>query len=167
MISTLDYNSAIKYQYEDLEKNKKRVERYFGVGQWVTQKLIPGLLKRLNGLLISHLLSTKGGLTEISNNIDKIQGRDLSKQISSLNMWLELCISFQGELEKLIEENEHKKYRDLVISQATLAEIIENLYSILRILKKANLKSPKETSELAKDLSRLSVNSLEKVLYGH
>jgi hypothetical protein len=170
MYATLDYtdySSAIKYQSEDLEKNRKRFDRNFTFGKWVAKKLLPGLLKKLNGLLVSHLLSTKGALIELSKNIDKIEGKDLTKQINDLENWIHINISFQDAIEQLIAQNEHKEYPALVISQATLGEIIENLYTIQRVFKKHTLQTPKETSELARDLSKRSVQSLQKALYGH
>lgn len=169
MYATLDYtdySSAIKYQSEDLERNKKRLDRNFYFGKWVAKKLIPKILKNLNNLLLTHLLSSKGALVELSKNLDKIEGKDLNKQIGDLEKSIHLYVSFKDEIDQLILQNEHGDYPDLLVSQSTFEEIIENLYSIQRIFKKQTLQTPNVTSELAKNLSSISVKSLEKALYG-
>jgi len=54
----------------------------------------------------------------------------------------------------------------LVVQLSILADTIDNLYYILRMLKRQNIKKGIETSQFARDSSRHSVNSLETVLHG-
>ena len=167
MLATLDYNSAITHQYHDLERGKRSFDLHFSLG-FIMSVFVPRLIKKLNGILISHLLSTKGALAQIKE-IDQefLNNRDLSVPIDKVTSLLELNISFLSDIEKIIDMDEEKRFPGLIISQSVLTEIIENIYSILRTLKKANRKIQHETSELAKGLSRISVNSLERVHYGN
>jgi hypothetical protein len=165
---TLDYNSVIRNQYHDVEKGKKSLDFFnSGFGRVVNSLISPkAILRKVNSILTSQLVSSRGLLVTAQENCLDIKDKDVTKGINGINKLLELNIIIQSLVEELLEGKQDTKHPELYLTREIVEETIENFYSILRILKKANLKTPKETSQLAKDLSRVSVNSLEKVLYG-
>jgi hypothetical protein len=168
MLATLDYTSVIRTQYYCVEKSKKSLDFFnSGLGKVVNSIRSPkSILRKVNSILISQLVSSRGLLITAQEKNLEIKDKDLTKAVTGVNKLLELNIVVQSLVDELLENNNENKYPELYLTRELLSETIENFYSILRILKKANLKTPKETSQLARDLSRVSVNSLEKVLYG-
>ncbi len=165
---TLDYNSVISYQYSNVEKSKKKLDFFnTGLGKWANSVFLRGILKRIMNVLTSQLLHSKGILLEAKEHSLELQGKSLTKGIESINGLLNLNIRLQSLLAELCEDDKDNKYPELHVSNEIVIETIENFYSIIRVLKRANAKEPKETSDIARDLSRASVKSLEKVLYGN
>ncbi len=168
MLTTLDYTSVIRDQYYCAVRGKKNLDFFSsGIGKVVSTFLSPKfILRKVTSILTTQLVSSRGLLITAQENCLAIKDKDLSKPIKGVNRLLEINILIKSLLDDILATDLSTKYPELYLSREVVVETIENLYSIVRILKKANLKTPKETSELAKDLSGRSVNSLEKTLYG-
>lgn len=168
MVASLDlsqYNSAFQYQRNDFRKTEKRLTISWNF--FPAKRFLSALLKRFNGLLMSHLLASKGTISDLKENIQEIEGKDLSKQISDLEEFILFVVSSKETINTFISSEKGKEYPELVITNSSLEELIDNLYSIQRIFKKHTLQTPKKPSEVARELSRTSVKSLEKALYGN
>ena len=163
----LDYNTVVRQTSLDVEQSKKDVSYFFAdttfsiifkIFSFILTTKQEKISKTLNYQLgISHLL-----LTDMSKNYENLVNKDWSVIISMLNKLINYNIEIQAELEKFIEKNENntdfKNYNNEVI------ETITNLYSCIRLLKKANIKTPlEERSELAIDAVRRTQNTLRTI----
>lgn len=161
----LDYNSAIQDQSEDIKRSQKKLDFFHTpFGKWFTPLFLDSIITKLTKLSTTRLLQSKGVLSEIRDNSHKLVDKDLSKVIRSTNDLLNLNITLHSMVIEVIGENKENEFQKLSILQEIIEETIETLYSINRVLKRSNLKTHSETSQLAIDSSRKSLDTLAKVI---
>jgi len=164
---TLDYNTVIKHQYDDVNKSRKKIAFYFHnlFTNWLHYFVKRGL-KKVNNILLSQLLSSKGLLSDIKEKAPQLQGQNLTKVIDWVDSLIKVNVSFKTEIEKIILEDDGNDFPEMLTANSALEETIETLYNILRILKKCNGKTTVETSEEAINSAKHSLHSLQTVLHG-
>ncbi len=97
----------------------------------------------------------------------ELQPQDLNEQLKSLNEQIDIFSFLQGETEKVLVFKNHKMLGDFEGTNRIISEILETLYTILRMYKKANKKTPGKTSQLAKDTAAHSMSTLSKIINGN
>jgi hypothetical protein len=125
------------------------------------------VLKRVNGLFILQLFYSRGLLAEITEDLDEIKSQDSSTLIFLIELLINKNIEIQSSTEDIIKKDTENKYPECKIINAVLIQTLENLYSTLRILKRVNLKTPIERTELAETAAAHSAKTLEKLFYEH
>ena len=166
---TLDYNTVISYQFQDVERSKKKLSFvHTPFGKWINSFFsFDAIVSGVNRVTTSQLLKAKGLLSELKEHYSDVSDKDLSNAISNINELLNLNITFHAIVEEILEDNSDNNFQRLTISKEVLTETIEILYSIIRLLKRANHKKPMmETSQMAIDSSNRSVDTLAKIVYG-
>lgn len=109
----------------------------------------------------------KGLNASLTERFEEISGTGQSGSIKDIDELIAINVRFLGMIEKLIFLDIENDYPQIRRSKEILTEVIENLYTALRTLKRANKKSTVATSQMARDLSATSKNFFEKSLYGH
>lgn len=171
---TLDYNSTFRHQIEDVNKSRRKINFFFNkpltiIGQWMKtllKNLTQKAIIKINLRLTSQLLSSKGLLADLQSKADYFQGKDLSAFINQVDNLILQHISFNDDIEKIIEADNQELFPEIKTTDSLLKETIEVQYDILRILKRFHKKSTKETSDLAIESSRRSLISLETIVNG-
>jgi len=167
---TLDYNTVIFHQFQDVERSKKRLSFIdTPLGKWINSIFsLDTIFSGINRATTSQLLKVKGLLSELKENYSELHNQDLSRAINQINDLLNDNISFLFRVETILKGDSSDEFQKLIISKEVLAETIETLYSTIRLLKRANQKKPMmETSQMAIDSSKKSVDTLAKVVYGN
>lgn len=164
----LEYKDLFVNQNHDAERNRKRFS-LIGLGSFFSflslNKLLNWVFQRLNTTIAKQLLQMKGLAVTLEDEFEEVKDTNLNEIITLLNTFLNSNISFHTYLEELHDKGKSKKYPSLLVTKDLVAETIETAYNIIRILKRANIKPNIETSELAIELSRTSINSSERSSY--
>lgn len=163
----IDYNTVILNQSHDIRRSKQKLGFvHSSFGKWVSSLLpLDAILGGINRVTTIQLMQCKGIHAEIRENYQGLQGRDLTKVIGSINHLLNLSITLHAIVIEVLNDDKENEFQKLNISKEVLEETIETLYAINRLFKKSNLKKPLETSQLAIDSSKKSVDTLGKVIY--
>lgn len=169
IVQALDYSRFFLHEQNDvISKSKQRISFYWHcIPRFLTDFFsVNELLKKVNSKLTAQLLYSKGFIAELNEKFDTVKGSDLSTTISDLNKLIEINILLYESVKKIKSDDVRKNYTELNSTETILEECLENLYDLLRLLKRANKVVPGEPSELAIGVARHSANSLQKVIYG-
>ena len=169
MLLLQEYNTVLNYQSACVDKTRKQIDYYFNNRLGNTFSRVSSVkrkLSRLSSFFTEQLLSSKGLVVVIGEKMEKLKGRDLSETITDTNKLISVYISLKDTLDTIVSDGVHEHFTELIVQQSVLADIIDNLYDVLKMLKRQNIKKNIETSQFAIDSSKHSVNSLETVLYG-
>ena len=120
----------------------------------------------LSAYFFDQLLYSKRLKTSIHENIEQLKGRDLSKAIFDTGNFIGINIRLQDTIDSFMSKNSQEQFSELSLLHSVIGDTIDNLYNLLRMLKRQNIKKNIETSQFAIDSSAHSVNSLETVLNG-
>jgi hypothetical protein len=165
-----EYSTVLTYQSACVDKTRKQIDSYFNnrwlLNPFVRTASITRKLSRDTSFLIEQLLASKGLIAVIEEKLEKLRGKDLSETIIEIDRLIKIYINLKVTFESIVSEGVQKEFPEIIVQQSVLADTISNLYLILRMLKRQNLKKNVETSQFARDSSRHSVNSLETVLHG-
>ena len=157
MIAELKYNTILKHQRVDVDKNRKLI--YFFPASHVFHLIRSWIINRLNSTLSNQLIFAKGLVSDLKDRVNELGGKDLNIGIDHLNDLIKVNILLKDSIEK--SNNQALQNADILLS-----DTIENYYTALRILKRKNNRSSIETSQLAKESCRHSLNSLQTVING-
>lgn len=169
IVQTLDYSSFFLHEQNDVvNSSRHKINLYW---YWIPKFLtdlfsVNELVKKVNTNLAKQLLLSKGLLAELKENPESIKGKNLNSTIGSLSSVIALSIKFHSTIQEINSLDVNNKYSELDTSESILAETIENLYDIERLLKRYNKIIPIETTQLAKSTAQHSASSLQKVIYG-
>ncbi len=163
-----EYDNVLIYQSKCVDRTRQKIDSYFS-NNWeysTRNDSLEGKILAISSFFIQQLLSSKGLVATIKESVDLIKGKDLSKTIADTDKYIKVYIHLKDTLDGLILRGNEEHFPELLIQQSVIGETIDNLYHLLRMLKRQNIKKNIETSQIAKDSSRHSVNSLETVLHG-
>src|SRR2546429_97491 len=122
----IDYNTVIKHQYDDVNKSRKKIGFYFSslfTNWW--HSFVKRGLKKVNNILFSQLVSSKGMLFDIKEKATQLQGENLSKIITWIEGLITVNISLKSEIEELMAEDKENKFPEIATSNSVLEETIE------------------------------------------
>ncbi|MBO9632267.1 MAG: hypothetical protein J7578_04060 [Chitinophagaceae bacterium] len=170
----LDYDTTVRHQFEDLHKSRRKINFFFNnplgsISQWINtliQKLIEKAIAQINDRLTTQLFHSKGILADLQSKATELQGKDFNTFIRKIDDLIIQHVSFTHEIEVIIEADKRSKFPQILLTDSLLKEIIEVQYDILRILKRYNNNSSRETSELAVESSKRSLISLQTTANG-
>ena len=113
-------------------------------------------IEQLHSALSSQLIRSRGFVSEFT---DRIKGDeiDLSYPIELIQNLIDINIKLKTEIEN---SNDVK----LKQADAILAEVIENYYTSLRMLKRHNKRNNIPTSQMAIESCKHSLNTLQTIL---
>ena len=166
-----EYSTVLTYQSVCVDKTRKQIDSYFNnrfIIAFNRTSSIKRKLGRLTSFFIEQLLASKGLIAVVEEKLDKLKGKDLSEIITDTDKLIKVYINLNDTLESIMtqEEGIQAEFPSLIIHQSILTDTIDNLYLILRMLKRQNIRKNIETSQFAIDSSMYSVNSLKTVLNG-
>jgi hypothetical protein len=121
--------------------------------------------RKLNIFLLNQALKTKGLLAEIEMNVVQLTDRDLSYAIQPFEEIILLNIKLKeviARLPAMVKDQIHESSS----WEPILGETLDNLYVILRVLKRHHRATPIETSALARESANTSLHSLETIIHG-
>ncbi|MGN6605369.1 MAG: hypothetical protein ACTHK8_23185 [Ginsengibacter sp.] len=158
-------NSILQEEINSLQRTKNWVVSILNTIPLVYKTILLNYsLKKLNSRVLLFSLTIKGLRSEALSKIDGNEKYQFKEIITQLNEVLNYNIKFKESFSKF--ESVAKGYSSYPYFKkinSNLSEIIDNLYDIILILKKANKRQSIETSDLAKGISKTSSVSLQKV----
>jgi hypothetical protein len=164
MLSILQYDQVIQRQYHDAERRRKdfRIVIHLDL-QFFTRFFVSRAVRRIDQWLPSFLIRAKGLLSDLQSRDSELAGQNLKPVIDHLERLINLNILLKEKL-TLVEEDAII-YPEISAWSNILTETIETLYSTLRLAKRYNGRTPRETSDLAVESSKRSLSSLETTSY--
>ena len=170
MVAVLDYNTVLSEASSGMERSKRDVSVLFGgrslfsvVMSWLFSTREQALARTIDyQLFLSAWL-----LGDAQKKYDTLVGIDWSSMILRLNKLIGLNLEMQAKIESLLAENADsagtlKKYH------AELEETISNLYSCLRLFKRATLKTThSEPSDIALSAAGRSADTIHNLYAGN
>ncbi len=165
-----EYTTVLNYQSDCVDRTRKQIDLYFHnrfVNTISPTSSLKKKVSKLTSFFIEQLLASKGLVSTVKEKFVGLKNRDLTDAILGTDRLIKVFIDLKDTLDSVIFEDLHHMFPQLHLQQELLLEIIDNLYDVLRMLKKQNLKKSIETTQNAIDLSSHSVFSLETVSNGH
>lgn len=165
MLSIPQYDSLLHHQYNDVENKARKIRIFISADfHFIKRFFVKKGVRKINNFLSSHLLKSKGILSDIESRTSDLKDKDLSHMIKGIDGIIKLEIklkeSVRGSFEKMIHD-----CPEIENWEPILEETINNLYSTLRILKRQNKKTAIDTSPLAVESSKRSLTSLQTATY--
>ena len=158
-------NSILQEEINSLQRTKNWVVSILNTIPLVYKTIwLNYSLKKLNTRILLFSLTIKGLRSEAVSKIDNTEKYQFKDVITKLSEILNYNIKFKESFSKF--ESVAKGYSSYPYFKKinnNLSEIIDNLYDTILILKKANKRQSIETSDLAKNISKKSLLSLQKV----
>jgi len=161
-MSVIDYKGVLHGQYLAFGKSGRRLD-FWGHFPFSKANNIIGNLN--NTIFIPQLLITKGLLADLQSRYDETDSAEVSKVIPLIDDLIALTAKLHTKINCL--SNKNPEAQELLLTDSVLTETLENLYDILRILKRANVKKPALNNQLGKAASDISLYSLQKVIDGN
>lgn len=128
--------------------------------------LLEKITIKVNNSFFCQLIISKGIISDILQKFESLKGLDFSDFITETNKQIKSTIEVYSNVEKIATSVIGDKIPSLPITLSFLSELIENLYSIIRLLKRLNRKKASTNYELAEAVSSYSFSTLNKVLGG-
>jgi hypothetical protein len=158
----LDYSSVISQTSVDVEKSKKKINIFFALKTmlsfvWSLFSVKPDAIEKT---FTYQLIMTKWLLADMQIKLDAVENQDFNTLINLINRLINLNVEVQAKIEKHISKEENQQLTKVNLE---IQETIANLYSCLRLLKKANKRNPIQTTELAKSAALRSANTLKTI----
>lgn len=160
----LDYDTVISQTSHDVEKTKRNIKfsfRHIPFVSFFSFLFAPGQ-EKIKKTFSYQLIITKWLADDMKARYEQMVDTDLNPMIKHINNLINLNVEVQASVEKQINQLVNKN-SDLDKLNVEIQETIANLYTCLRLLKKANKKQPIETSELAKCAAGITANTLKTI----
>jgi hypothetical protein len=166
MLFALQYQAVLEQESRDVEKKTRRISKIF-VPDFSFFKLFfaKTVARKIHPFLLTQSLKTKGLLAEIEKNSAELANRDLSVAIQPFEQIIQLNIKLKEVIAR-VPATVKARIPECASWDPILEETIDNLYSILRILKRHHRITPIETSSLARESANTSLHSLETIIHG-
>jgi hypothetical protein len=166
MLTIPRYDVFLQRQYKDTARETKKIRIVIRVDfQFITKFFLKRAVRKINVFLLNQLIKSKGLLSDIESRKEALLGKDLSKIIYGINKIIKLDIALKELLSNAFDDHLTSKMPEVNSWDAILEETINSLYSTIRILKRQNRKTTRETSPLAFESSECSLTSLETASY--
>lgn len=170
-VISIDYNSILHLQSDRLQRSKRLIAWYILLSSLpsVIYKffLLKNRFKKIVLKASQQLLSAKGMNIQLHQEYDHLENQQTSHLIESYNTLLRSTIEVLGDLESLSSEMGKWRFKEIGFIIEIVKETIESYYDSIRLLKRKNLITPIETTQLAKDIALISTHSLQKTTYGN
>lgn len=173
MYAEFNYDSVIKEQQIDLSPVFKKINFY------LSNNPIAKIFRRLGAIehvrkdikiltdkARTRMLISAGVYVFLNNELSEFSNKDLTKQIQTVENSINTLIQLKGGADDFTIRFGNKLL-DFSNLQFYINQILEGEYRILALLKKANKKTLRPTSDLAKQTSEYSLNNLSNILNAH
>lgn len=171
-VVALDYDSIIHSQISGTTKSRYRV-RWLSMLFKAAYLFRKVLWLRDNIIIFNRNLSASLMVARGTYLTLREKGLNPSTDVDKLISDTGIVIKAYSELLQSMEDILHgaaglklKSIYPIDSSISLIKETLECYYDITRYIKKAGIKKPIETSQLAKDAAAISANSLETILHG-
>ena len=164
VMTTSYYSTVIENIYEDAERGRKKLIRWFHLIPY--HIFIKYTLRQFKTSFLSHSLKIKGLLATYHQRDIELPNQSIENIILDLNKLTKVFIKAKEQIPPFSEQFE-QNYPDILIIKTSIDNSIDDLYDLLRLLKKAHKKEGIVTTELAIGASIVSQQTLEKVINAH
>lgn len=163
------YESALRGQNQTMQSSRRDFENPSVVARiFASGSDLPTRIRKATSELINHSFSAKGLITMVKEHEDKLRGKDLSTIITNVEKLIQSSIDYKSSVENFINNQQTRTYHnEACLMNEVFDDIIDSLYQAQRTLKRLTNKKPIETSEYAKAASKVSLNTLQRIHYGH
>jgi len=165
MLLVQQYDALLQEQYQDVKRKARQIGRFLKPDfKFLVLFFVKSAAKKVNFFLLAQAVNSKGLLADIQKNAAELDNSDLSGIIDIFDHLIKINVKLKETVADTCKGLEHK-IPEIASWEPILAETIENLYAILRILKRHNHRTPIGTSSLAVELAKSSLTSLETTTY--
>ncbi len=164
MLTIPQYDQIIQRQYRDAERRSWDFRLVIRLDfQFFTRFFIGAAVRRINRALPSFLIKAKGLPSDLQSREAELTGGNLKDTIGNLEQLINIHIFLNEEL--VLVKEDAIIYPEINTWSNIMTETIETLYATLRLAKRYNGRTPRETSDLAVESSKRSLTSLETTSY--
>jgi hypothetical protein len=160
------YGDLLEQQSGELERKTRRIGMLLQPDLSFAKLFFArNAAKKLHLFLLNQSLNAKGLLAVVEKNSTELSDKNHTDSIRRFEQIIKLNIKLKGVVARITGalESQIPEYSSW---EPILEETIENLYSVLRILKRHHRLTPHETSDLARESANTSLNSLETIIHG-
>lgn len=164
MLSITQYDYFLERQYYDVENKARKISIFLSPKFIFKRFFVKRAIRKTTNFMSKQLFQMKGLLSDLENRAETLKGKDLSNLVKDVERLIAVVIKLKGDVDEALPRLV-KGMPETAVWETLLSESIDTLYATIRLLKRLNHKTPKDTSPLARESSKRSLTSLERVFY--